>query len=133
MWGDAVVVGLGTLSAGTFAANLPRPGTALTSRYSELSYVSPLVDIVLLALILSTVTLTGCRIARPMWWVSTGLALVAVGDLAHLLILPAGHIERAALLTSAGSSDTCSSASAPDVRRGPDGVPVAEIDVHARE
>jgi diguanylate cyclase (GGDEF)-like protein len=94
MWGDAAVVGLGALSAGTFAADLLLPGVVLTSTHSQLIYVSPLADVVLLAMILSVAALTGCRMARPTWWVATGLTLVAVGDLGHLLILHSGHAER---------------------------------------
>jgi diguanylate cyclase (GGDEF)-like protein len=93
MWGDAVVVGLGALAAGTFAANLLRPGATLTSHRSQLTYASPLVDVVLLAMILSVAALTGCRVARQTWWVSSGLTLVAVGDLGHLLILHGGGVE----------------------------------------
>jgi diguanylate cyclase (GGDEF)-like protein len=93
MWGDAVVVGLGALSAGTFAANLLLPGEALTPARSQLIYASPLANVVLLAMILSVAALTDCRMARPTWWVATGLTLVAVGDLGHLLILHAGRVE----------------------------------------
>ena len=92
MWGDAVVVGLGALAVGGLGASLLRadPATA-AARPGTLAALAPFADVVLLAMILSVAALTGSRLGPARWWVSTGLVLVAVADLVHLLLVQAGR------------------------------------------
>jgi diguanylate cyclase (GGDEF)-like protein len=92
MWGDAAVVGLGCLAAGTFASSLLNPKAPPSDR-TELTYVSPLVDVALVAMILSVAALSGARPARSAWWVAAGLTLAAAGDLGHLLALRGAYPE----------------------------------------
>jgi diguanylate cyclase (GGDEF)-like protein len=91
MWGDAVVVGLGALAAGSVAAALLRPTDLSRDGPMSVAFLAPLADVVLLAMIVSVAALTGSRLGTAAGWVAGGLAVVALSDLAHLVEWHAGR------------------------------------------
>ena len=91
LWGDAVVVFLGMLAVGSFAAGLVEPSADVMSGDDFVRYLAPLADVSLLAAILSIAVLTSSRFGLAAWWVSCGLSLIAAADLLFLLLSGVGH------------------------------------------
>ncbi|HEY6794770.1 MAG TPA: bifunctional diguanylate cyclase/phosphodiesterase [Kineosporiaceae bacterium] len=94
-WGDAVIVGLGTMAGATFAAGALHQDLLPSSPSAEvrLADVAPLADVVLLGMVLAVASLSGSRLSRAAWWVSGALLLVAASDLAQLVLAHRGRYE----------------------------------------